>query len=102
MPDDMSYYDRRLAKKLENPEFRAGFELAKREIERIDKAVPSAALVCEAAGRRVRITTLRDGPLEGVMRLNGSDPDVLLLHEVSGWTNIIRRSDIFEFAVLDD
>jgi hypothetical protein len=38
MPDDMSYYDRRLARKLEDPEFRAEFERQKRGIENTDRA----------------------------------------------------------------
>jgi DNA-binding XRE family transcriptional regulator len=36
---DTSYHDRRLARKLEDPEFRAGFERQKRELETIDGIV---------------------------------------------------------------
>jgi len=36
---DTSYHDRRLARRLEDPEFRAGFEREKREIETIDAIV---------------------------------------------------------------
>jgi DNA-binding phage protein len=36
---DTSYYDRRLARKLEDPEFRAEFEREKRELESIDAIV---------------------------------------------------------------
>jgi len=47
---DTSYHKRMLASRMENPEFRAEYERARREIDQVDSVAPHREEVREAAG----------------------------------------------------